>query len=382
MDAQGGLVGVDLETRLARKGPTGIRVGAVGPDGSLYLADGSRRIVRLARRDEVSFHDSLPAEPNVLYPAINDQVIAILAKPPRLITASADQQVYSATIPAGDVAATSWGDLVAIASDSGVTLVETAGQRAKRFLDVEHAERVAFSPSGHRVFVTEKDRPRIRVFDRFTLAEVAPIQLPGPPRQFRLDSSGRWILVHREAGDSVWVFDLTTGRLAASVLSEWNTDLPLVAGAGNLVVRQGDDVVSLDLRQAPPPESARLTGGGEDHWLAISWVPPERVPAAVAAAESASVVQDSALVSGVTPVPVDSILMYLQVSRTQNADWAALLMKQLRADGYPASVLDPSEPEEGYRVVVGPFTTRESADSIGRAMGRPYFLLRLPAKKQ
>ncbi len=136
------------------------------------------------------------------------------------------------------------------------------------------------------------------------------------------------------------------------------------------------------MRRAPAAETARLKGGGEDQWLAVAWVRPERVPAAVAAAESASVAQDSVLVTGVTPAPVDSILMYLQVSRTQNNEWAALLMKQLRADGYPASVLDPTEPEEGYRVVVGPFTSRESADSTGRALGRPYFLLRLPGKKQ
>jgi cell division septation protein DedD len=73
--------------------------------------------------------------------------------------------------------------------------------------------------------------------------------------------------------------------------------------------------------------------------------------------------------------------MYLQVSRTQNAEWAQLLMRQLKGDGYPASILDPSEPEDGYRVVVGPFSVREAADSVGRAMGRPYFVLRLPAKK-
>jgi cell division septation protein DedD len=140
-------------------------------------------------------------------------------------------------------------------------------------------------------------------------------------------------------------------------------------------------VVRLDLRQATPAETARLEGGGTDYWLAVSWVPPERIPAAIAAAESASVAQDSALVTNVAPTQPDSVVMYLQVSRTQNAEWAQLLMRQLKGDGYPASILDPSEPEDGYRVVVGPFSVREAADSVGRAMGRPYFVLRLPAKK-
>jgi hypothetical protein len=380
LDSQGNLVGVDLETRLVRKGPAGVKLGSVGPDGSLYLADATLHIVRMGRREEVKFHDPLPSAPRALYPAVNDQVVAITSRPARLITTGAAPQVHTEPIPTGDVTSTTWGDLVAIASDSGVTLYEIGGQRNQRSLPIEHAKRVAFSPSGHRLFVS-RDDDKIRVYDRFTRTELEALRLPGIPREFRLDASGRWMMVHREAGDSVWVLDLTTGKQVASVFSEWGTDLPLIAGAGSLLVRQGDDLVRLDLRQATPTETARLKGGGQDYWLAVSWVPPERIPAAIAAAESASVVQDSALVTEVTPTQPDSIVMYLQVSRTQNADWAALLMKQLRADGFPASVLDPTEPEDGYRVVVGPFSIRETADSVGRAMGRPYFVLRLPAKK-
>jgi len=380
LDAQGNLIGVDLESRLVRKGPTGVRLGSVGPDGSLYLADATLHIVRMGRREEVKFHDPLPAAPRALYPAVNDQVVAITSRPARLITAGADQQAHIDTIPTGEVAATTWGDLVAVANDSGVKLYETGGQRNQRSLPIDHAKRIAFSPSGHRLYVS-RDDDKIKVVDRFTLTDLEPIRLPGIPREFKLDASGRWMMVHREAGDSVWVIDLTTGKLVGSVLSEWGTDLPLVAGAGSLLVRQGDDVVRIDLRQATPTETARLKGGGEDYWLAVFWVPPERIPAAIAAAESASVVQDSALVTDVAPAQPDSVVMYLQVSRTQNAEWAQLLMKQLKSDGYPASILDPTEPEDGFRVVVGPFAIRETADSVGRAMGRPYFVLRLPAKR-
>ncbi len=69
------------------------------------------------------------------------------------------------------------------------------------------------------------------------------------------------------------------------------------------------------------------------------------------------------------------------MSRTQNAEWATLLMKQLQADGFPAAILNPTEPEDGFRVVVGPYPTREGADSAGRAMGRPYFVIRLPGRR-
>jgi len=381
LDRRDSLIAVDLETRSVRSRLAGVASGTIGPDGSLYLVDRSRRIVRVARREVVRFHDELPPTVRALFAAVNDQVVAITGPPFRLITANSDQVVHSTALPAGEVAATIWGDMVAVASDTAVVLYEIGGPRTQRSLpSLGGARRVGFSPSGHRLFVSQPEA-RIRVFDRFTLRELPPIQLPDRPREFRVDASGRWMLVHREAGDSVWVVDLATNRLAASVLAEWGSDLPLVAGASRLVVRQGDDVVTFDLRQVPAAPGARLGEGGRDWWLAVSWIPRERVPAALAAAESATVAQDSALVSHVVPPPSDSTLVYLQISRTQNPEWATLLVKQLQADGYPALVLDPAEPEDGFRVVIGPYPSREVADSIGRAMGRAYFLLRLPGNR-
>lgn len=376
LDDGGTLLAIDLETRLIRPRLAGVRAGSVGPDGSLYVVGPDRHITRITRREEVRFHDPLPTLPRALYPAVTNQVIAITPGPPRLIAASPDQPGYSSRVPSGETAATPWADLIAIANDSGVTLHETGGQHARQVLDIRHARRVAFSASGHRLYVSQ-DGPRLLVYDRFTLAELPPLSLPGVPGEFRSDASGRWLMVRRAAGDSVWIVDLATGKPAGSVLADWGADLPLVAGASTLILRQGDDVVSLDLRQSPPREVARLAGGGRDFWLTIPWVPPERIPAAIAAAESASVVQDSALATGILPSAPDSLVMYLQVSRTQNEEWAALLVKQLRGDGYPASVLPPTEPEDGYRVVVGPYSIRETADSVGRAMGRPYFLIRV-----
>jgi cell division protein FtsN len=43
-------------------------------------------------------------------------------------------------------------------------------------------------------------------------------------------------------------------------------------------------------------------------------------------------------------------------------------------------VLKPSGDQDAYRVVIGPFPTREAADEIGRRLSRPYFILRLPKK--
>jgi len=316
-----------------------------------------------------------------LFGAVNEQLVALTAGPPfRLITANADQTLHSVAIPAGETVATAWGDLVAVATDTAVLLYETSGQRTQSSLSsVRHARRVGFSPSGHRLFVSG-DNPEIRVYDRFSREKLSPIRLPGLPREFRVDPSGRWLLAHPVAGDSVWVVDLATSSLTATLPGDWSTDLPLIAGAATLIVRNGEDLVAYDLRQVPPARIAALTGGGSDLWLAAAWVPAERLPAAVAAAESATVVQDSALQADSLRILVDSTALYLQVSRTQNPEWAELLTKQLKGDGYPALVMKPKEPEEGYRVLVGPYLSRESAESTGKRLGRAYFILKLPAK--
>src|SRR5213075_1955007 len=50
----------------------------------------------------------------------------------------------------GDVAATRWGDLVAVASDSGVALYDPVGRRDATFVPLTDKPRaLAFSPSGH-----------------------------------------------------------------------------------------------------------------------------------------------------------------------------------------------------------------------------------------
>ncbi len=382
LDNQGQLLAVDLETRAVRRVAGKVAAAALGPDGSVFLVDSARRVQHLIRRQPVPFHDPLPVLPRLVYGAVNEQLVALTAgSAPRLITATADQEVHSEPLPSGEVGITNWGDLVAVASDSGVRLYETAGQRGRSSIaSVRHARRVGFSPSGHRIYVTQES-PEIRVYDRFSLKPLKTIGLPGMPREFRVDASGRWLLAHPITGDSLWVVDLATNTLSATVPGTWAADLPLVAGAATLLVRSGDDVLAYDLLQAPPKRIAELKTGGNDLWLAASWVPRERLPAAVAAAESASVTQDSALRVDSTSTAGDSLAIYLQVSRTQNPDWADLLSKQLKGDGFPALVLSPKEEEDGYRVLVGPYDTREAAESTGKRLGRAYFILKLPAKR-
>ena len=50
------------------------------------------------------------------------------------------------------------------------------------------------------------------------------------------------------------------------------------------------------------------------------------------------------------------------------------LADKMKSQGLPSSVIKPKRPDEPYRVVLGPYTSRESADSAGTRLGQPYFL--------
>jgi hypothetical protein len=378
VDSRDTLIAVDLESRAVRRQPVNARAGVVGPDGALYITDARHRVKRVLRRTPAEFQDSLPGVPVALFGAANDHLVVVTGgSQPQLVTSNAERTLHSTVLPAGEVSATFWGDLIAVAADTAVVLYETVGgSRAITPLRTRnHARRVAFSPSGHRLYVST-DEPGLTVYDRFTLNERAKIELPAPPSALRVDASGRWMLARPPGADSVWVVDLATNLLSATVAGSWGPDLPMIAGAATLITRLGNDIASVDLRQTPPRVIASLQGGGDDLWMITAWVPRDRATAAVAAAASATVAQDSALVRDSVGAQGDSTGVFLQVSTSQNPDWAAQLSRQLKEAGFPSRVLEPRGPDDGYRVVVGPYPNRDVAEENGRKLGRPFFILR------
>ena len=63
------------------------------------------------------------------------------------------------------------------------------------------------------------------------------------------------------------------------------------------------------------------------------------------------------------------------MASSQNQDWANAFAQQLKDGGFPAKLLNPKAAGDPYRVVIGPYATRDEADAVGRRLGRPYFLL-------
>jgi len=66
--------------------------------------------------------------------------------------------------------------------------------------------------------------------------------------------------------------------------------------------------------------------------------------------------------------------LYVQVSVSRNATWSQQMADELTRAGLAAKVLPPATVDEGFRVVLGPYNTREQAEGIGRKLGRPYWI--------
>jgi hypothetical protein len=195
------------------------------------------------------------------------------------------------------------------------------------------------------------------------------ITLPGSAGALRADPFGRWLMVHPPGADSLWLVDLARNRYVAGFAADWAADLPTITNQQTLLVKIGPDVVAYDLGKKDFPEMGRVAGGARDVWLPLAWTPETGTATALpgAPADSAAAEEPESGGSGGPRV-------YLQVSSSQNRTWSAELARQLEQQGLPARVLDPRPGEDGFRVVLGPYPTREAAESTGRRLGRPYFI--------
>lgn len=373
----GELLSLYLETGRVDTVATTVVVAVLGPDQTLFVVDAKRRVVSVARRSRLTWPQPLSIIPRELFGAADQRLIAVIPgeeKRPtttRLLTVAADQppatRVLSIT---GDVAATRWGDLIAVASDSGVLLVDPQARREPAFIPLaDHPRALAFSPSGHRVYVARRTGPGLAVIDRYERAEVDGVALPTPAATVRLDPLGRWLLARPSIGDSVWVIDLPIKTLVGTVATSWDADLPAIAPDGSLLVGQQKAVVAYRA-DSVVKETGRVAGGDADLW---TFTPGRSggFRGTLADAQAGSPAPDSAGAS------VGEAL-YVQVSSSQNEAWSVQMAQQLSRAGLAARVLSPKGPDDGFRVVLGPYENRDQAEAIGRKLGRPFWIYQPP----
>jgi hypothetical protein len=388
-----------------------LRVGRVTPATSERLraiasADGyavfgvapTGEIVRLTSSGAWRFRP--PAPVRTLLPLPDGALLILSDNPDGRVTI---RQVRPPETKVGDSTTIAGADLV-IPTVVGDRIYFATGDRLDglRTRDLEPSLSVTFSdairaveptPSGDRLFVAVKSSRTLYVVDRYESAVRDKIELPSPPIALRMDPDGQYLLARTEGGDSAHVIAMGTQRAIGTVATAWRPDLPMIAPDGGLALAMGEDLVILDAETKR--ERARISKGAADVWAMVRWngfrprsstldepVRFEDAYADSAAADSLAATGDASTEPPPSPVPPADVRTESK-SRGWMLSFAAVLSESraramaaaVRVDGSNARV--QTSERDGttvYRVVAGPFTSRDAAEDAGRRSGIPYWV--------
>lgn len=288
------------------------------------------------------------------------------------------------------------GDRLYLASDSGFTVVQSRDLEAAAPIELVAPPRAATAtPSGDRVFIAVEGDANLAVFERYRGRLGASAPLPGVPRALRMDPLGRYLIVRPQEGDSAWVIAVGTSKLIGTIRTAWRSDLPFVAPDGAIATAQGDDVVFVD--GATLRAGRRVEDGAEDYWYPFQWTgfrpraegldrPVEfevgtsdtaadsSLAAAAAAADSAAGGDTT-----ITDAPAAAERWIVSFAAVLVESSAQELARQVTVDGQRARVaVTLRDGVPVHRVILGPYPSREKAEQVGRAAGRPYWVYAAP----
>ena len=276
------------------------------------------------------------------------------------------------------------GDRLYLASGARLTGVRTRTiERTPEVTFSRAVELLAATPSGDRVFAVTTDGTAVEVVDRYQERISGRIELGRSIAALRVDPLGRYLLVRPEGRDSAVVIAVGTNRVIGAVATAWRADLPFVGPDGGIVTAQGPDVIITDGETLRP--TARVRGGAADFWYLFRWTgfrpraaaldrpvefegPPVDTSAAdsVDADSSAGQPDSSARVPATWTVSFAALLV---------ADKARELAAQIQVGGERARVVTSMrEGSAVYRVVLGPYATREEAERVGRESKQSYWV--------
>lgn len=298
----------------------------------------------------------------------------------------------SLTLPqtaTGPGAGAPFADRVYVAT-SDRTLLGVRARRlsATRPIEFDHkVTAIAATPSGDRFYVITDSSNRVSVVDQYQDRESGTIELAGRPRDLRVDPFGRFLLVRAATGDEVWVVSVGTDQVVGTVHSLWRGDVPFVAPDGAIAVSDGRDVAFLD--PTTFHETRRSRGGASEFWYPFLWNglraraatldrPVEFPTDSPATALPPPPPARDTVVAAPPPPRVDSAKVGFLVSfaavlnETVARDQAAKII----VEGHQARVVTTmTSGVTVYRVVLGPFATRDEADRVGRASGLSYYVM-------
>lgn len=283
---------------------------------------------------------------------------------------------------------TQLGDRLILAVDSGLVVLRTRTMDWAPPVEFDDPiTRIASTPSGDRVFALHDTGTKVSVVDRFRDRITAEYELPGKARDLRVDPFGRYLLARHADADSIWVLAIGTQRIIGALRSTWRADLPYVAYDGVIATISGNDVVMVDGETLKA--KSRVAGGARDVWFPILW--DGFRPRSASLDEPVrfdSIITDSTLTDSVSPPdsvaptlptqppPAQEVQGFIvQLAAFLAEARAKELATRVHVGGENARVMTSTRDGSTiYRVVLGPYATREEAERAGKESGQSYWV--------
>jgi hypothetical protein len=410
-DSTGKIVAIDL--RLGGVQPLGtarLRAGLVSEGAAVFGLDSAGRILRLT--PAATWNWPSPRGENVLIPNADGALLVLTSSDVgtqvRRLIPPEQGTLDSALVPRVRIAErTLAGDRLWLATDDGLLALRTRDlQEMLRLSMGDQMVALAATPSGDRVFVATDD-DELRIVDRYAEAQRGSVALPRPAAALRMDPDGHYLLARASGADSVYVISIGTNRVVNTLATVWRADLPLVTPDGRVLMASGNDVVHVDAETGR--EQLRYRGGARDLWSLVRWNgfrpraagldrPVEFEEYATDSAATDSAV--AALIASrygdlssigraepLTPAPEGQVEAPPKPDMQDRGTWTvsfATLLTEDRArslaegisvDGKKARVVPGNR--DGvpvWRVLLGPFDSRQAAERAGMASQLSYWV--------
>jgi cell division septation protein DedD len=287
------------------------------------------------------------------------------------------------------------GDRLYLGSGRELTGVRTRTmERTTSIQFGDEIELLEATPSGDRVFVVTKGGTTVEVVDRYREEISGKIDIGRHASDIRVDALGRYLLAHPDGVDSALVIALGTNRVIGSTATTWRDDLPFVAPDGGIATARESAVVIVDGETLR--ERANVAGGATDYWYPFRWTgfrprdarldkpvdfsgPP--VDSTPRPADSTAPKPIDSAAAPVTPTPPRDTTTHRATSYTVSfaallvADKARELAAQIKVGNENARVVTAMRDGSTiYRVVLGPYPTREEAERIGRESKQSFWV--------
>ena len=402
VDAKGGLVRVDVRGNRINAFRTPALKGIVSSDGSTVYGISSDGVVhRLTPTSSWTYKN--PRGIKELFPQRDGSLLISSdegdsthlwrLRPPenRLIDTTAIPRATRSV-------RTEVGDRVYFATNEGLVAVRSRDLMPIAPLELDRRPRaIAPTPSGDRLYILTDSSDALLVVDRYKEEVERTIELPSVSLDLRMDPLGRYVLARSATHDSAWVIAVGTDRVVSTVATDWRTDLPVIASDGRILTIRGKDGVVIE------PETRkivkRVPGGAADFWYLFEWngfrpraagldVPVTFEGADSGVIDSNIIRAEPGLDSGdfaAAPVETPAVLpadtaprpaqYTVSFATMLQAETAAALASTIKVGGATARVVAANR--EGatiYRVVLGPYATRELADRAGREAKKPFWV--------